>query len=248
MADWRPLGYTDQGIPINHWVGHNQPRLLIVHIMQGSLGGTDAWFRDPGTQASAHFGVGRKGKIIQWLDTADRAWHAVDANGYSIGVEHEGFSGEPLSDNQIETTGHLYAWLTLMYPDIELWINTRPFSGSGLSWHGLGGMLWGNHPQCPGAPIVHQLPDILDVAHAARHMLASEQLTNPPAGSTQAVPASLEQLPSRAPESDSSSTGGNSGPFNSSTTERPSIAGTSPTQSPMSESGGSETNPGINWR
>ena len=154
-AGWRPLD-------VNYAAGGNAPKLLIVHIMQGTLGGTDAWFRNPASQVSAHFGVGRDGTVWQWVDTDSRAWHAVMANDKSIGVEHEGWSGEPLTTRQIEATAGIFRWAREVYPDIHGWLNAHPDTGSGLSWHGLGGVPWGNHPDCPGAPVVHQLAAILD--------------------------------------------------------------------------------------
>ena len=68
-AQWRPIS-------INYNLGGIAPRILIVHIMQGTLAGTDSWFRNPDAQVSAHFGVGKTGTIYQWVDTANRAWHA----------------------------------------------------------------------------------------------------------------------------------------------------------------------------
>lgn len=147
-------------IAVNHTPGGNTPRLMIMHIMQGTLAGTASWFHNPASQVSAHFGIGTDGKIVQWVDTNDQAWHAAEANAYSIGVEHEGFSGNPLTDAQLDSDALLLSWLASEYPAIALWVNTRPFTGKGLSWHGLGGVRWGNHPHCPGAPIVHQLHEI----------------------------------------------------------------------------------------
>lgn len=159
-ADWRP-------IPVNYSPGGNTPRLLIVHMMQGTLDGTEEWFRDPASTVSAHFGVGRDGTVRQWVATDDIAWHAVAANPYSIGVEHEGYSGEPLTHKQLDATALLFRWVHETYPAVSRWLNTRPDDGSGLSWHGLGGRAWGNHLDCPGAPVVHQLRDILAISEAA---------------------------------------------------------------------------------
>ena len=55
-AQWRPIS-------INYNRGGIAPRILIVHIMQGTLAGTDSWFRNPNAQVSAHFGVGKTGTI-----------------------------------------------------------------------------------------------------------------------------------------------------------------------------------------
>lgn len=152
---------------VNHEDGGIRPRLYIVHIMQGTLEGTDAEFRNPENQVSAHFGIGDgrdeypDGHLIQWVDTDNMAWHAAGANPYAIGVEHAGWSGNPLTDAQIRTTARLFDWCSDQHPEIAHWLNSRPYTGRGLSWHGLGGQDWGNHPNCPGVPIVHQLPLIL---------------------------------------------------------------------------------------
>lgn len=155
-AEWKPLA-------VNFTPGGNRPQLLIVHIMEGTLAGTDSWFRNPASQVSAHFGLGRTGGLTQWVDTNDIAWHAAEANDHSIGVECEGNSGQPLTSFQLDKIAGVFKWAHDTYPAISLWLNARPDSGSGLSWHGLGGVEWGNHPDCPGAPVVHQLGHILEL-------------------------------------------------------------------------------------
>lgn len=192
-----------QEVPLNHEKGENRPRLLIVHIMQGSLSGTDSWFHNPKAKVSAHFGVGRDGTVLQWVDTDDRAWHAVDANDYSIGVECEGLSGEPLTDRQIQQVAHIFAWAHTEYEDVELWMNRRPYSGHGLSYHALGGFAWGNHPNCPGAPIVHQLPEILAEAEAIAESIKSDAQIEPIDIPKAQSPSATE---SNSQETDSSST------------------------------------------
>lgn len=161
---WYP-GADKKAIDVNFSRGGDRPRLLIVHIMEGSLAGTDAWFRNPTSQVSAHFGTGRGGELVQWVSTADTAWHAAAANSYSIGVENEGRSGQQLTELQLERLAALLAWAHREH-GIKLWLNTRPYSGTGLSWHGLGGAPWGNHPDCPGMPIREQLHEIVAGAEA----------------------------------------------------------------------------------
>ena len=157
-------GAANKAIDINYTPGGNAPRLFIVHIMEGTLAGTDSWFRNEAAQVSAHFGAGRAGELYQWVGTANRAWHAMAANSYSIGCECEGDieTGErTLTAPQLEKVAAAYAWAHEVYPAISLWLNTRPFTGTGLSWHGLGGADWGNHPDCPGDGIRGQLGEIL---------------------------------------------------------------------------------------
>jgi hypothetical protein len=160
-------GAEQRLIEVNFRAGGNRPRLLICHIMQGSLDGTDAWFRNGRSEVSAHFGVGRSGDVYQWVNTGSQAWHAVEANDYSVGVEHEGFAGTPLTAEQVKATAGIFRWAREEYPAIGGWLNKRPFVGTGLSWHGLGGERWGDHPGCPSPVIVAQLGAILAEAGCA---------------------------------------------------------------------------------
>ena len=91
----------------NFWSGRKgyHPEAVVIHIMDGTLVGTDAWFANPNSQVSAHFGIGKKGEIHQYVKEEDTAWHAgridnsnlkfikpnnVNPNLYTIGIEHEG--------------------------------------------------------------------------------------------------------------------------------------------------------------
>ncbi len=51
-AEWRP-------IPVNYSsTGRTKPRLVVVHIMVGTLEGSEAWFHNPSAQASLGMGGG----------------------------------------------------------------------------------------------------------------------------------------------------------------------------------------------
>ena len=152
-------------IDVNYNKGGNAPRIFVVHIMVGYMAGTDTVFRNPESEASAHFGVSRGGAVWQWVDTDDMAWHAFDANAYSIGVEHAGFPDEPLTDAQINATGALYAWAHKHYPAIDLWIN-KHITGSGIGYHSEYHEWNLDAHTCPGSIIEGQISDILTVAKA----------------------------------------------------------------------------------
>lgn len=156
-AEWRP-------IPVNFDVGGCHPRLIVLHIMQGTLNGTDSWFRNPAAQVSAHFGTGRDGRLYQWVDTANMAWHAADANSFGIGIENEGQSGDKLTAAQIAAVAKVCAWAQDVHR-VPLQV-CNDVNGRGLAYHALGGVAWGNHPDCPGAPVVAQRGAILAAAHA----------------------------------------------------------------------------------
>jgi N-acetyl-anhydromuramyl-L-alanine amidase AmpD len=81
-----------------------KPELIVVHISAGSLTSMTNWFSTPGSQASAHYGVGKDGSILQYVEESNKAWHAgrvnnpsfklykpgINPNLYTIGIENEG--------------------------------------------------------------------------------------------------------------------------------------------------------------
>ena len=69
---------------------------IVIHVTQGSYAGTISWFKNPSAQVSAHYVVrSSDGQITQMVAEKDTAWHARDANPYSVGIEHEGFVDQP---------------------------------------------------------------------------------------------------------------------------------------------------------
>lgn len=63
---------------------------IVLHTMVGSVVGADARFNTPNVQVSAHYGVGLDGKLYQWVDEDNVAFHAGNylINQTSIGIEH----------------------------------------------------------------------------------------------------------------------------------------------------------------
>lgn len=81
-----------------------RPEAIVIHVMDGTLVGTDSWFNDPVSKVSAHYGVGKSGAVHQYVKETDTAFHAgtvvrptwplyrpnSNPNYYTIGIEHEG--------------------------------------------------------------------------------------------------------------------------------------------------------------
>lgn len=81
-----------------------KPELIVVHISAGSLTSMTSWFNTPNSQASAHYGIGKDGTILQYVEEDKKAWHAgrvnnptfklykqgINPNLYTIGIENEG--------------------------------------------------------------------------------------------------------------------------------------------------------------
>lgn len=155
-ATWRP-------IPANFTKGGQASvRGVVIHIMAGTLAGTDSWFRNSAAQASSHFGTGKAGALYQWVDTKDRAWAQASGNTSWLSVENEGKGGDVLTDAQLDRCAEVLAWAHKTY-GVPLQIASSP-SGSGLGYHAMGGAAWGGHTSCPGTKVVAQLGQILSRA------------------------------------------------------------------------------------
>jgi len=102
------------------------PIAIVIHIMEGSLNGTDSWFQNPVSKVSAHYGVGKNGAIHQYVNEKDTAWHAgrvaqptwelikpsgnnhfINPNYYTIGIEHEGFEDTDWSEEMYVASSEL---------------------------------------------------------------------------------------------------------------------------------------------
>jgi hypothetical protein len=171
MARWTDLA-TWVGPTPNQSGSMREQRGLVLHIMQGSLAGSVSWAKNPASMVSFHFGTSKAGACQQLVDTSITAWTQGSGNGYWISVENEDYSGNPLSAAQVEVVAQLYARGVRDYGWPYALANSP--SGRGLGFHAMGGVAWGNHPDCPGQPIIDQRPAILARA---------QQINNSPSGS-----------------------------------------------------------------
>ncbi|MCA9381543.1 N-acetylmuramoyl-L-alanine amidase, partial [Candidatus Dojkabacteria bacterium] len=106
-----------------------KPEAIVIHIAEGWLNGAYSWFNNPTSQASAHYMIGKNGVIWQFVADEDTAWHAggvnqprwallkprINPNLYTIGIEHEGFTGEPWTQEMYEASSELIASLCTKY-------------------------------------------------------------------------------------------------------------------------------------
>lgn len=150
--------------PNEHPDGMVEVRGLVLHIQQGYESGSEAWFKNPSAQASAHFLNPKAGQLRQLVDTKDRAWAEAAGNSHWVSVENEGFVPDALTPSQVENCAQLLAWLHKVY-NVPL-VSTDDVNGHGLGWHGMGGDAWGGHPDCPGEHIKAQRGAI--IARASR--------------------------------------------------------------------------------
>ncbi|MEA2533067.1 MAG: hypothetical protein QOJ93_878 [Actinomycetota bacterium] len=132
---------------------------VVLHIMEGTLDGSDSWFKNPKAQASSHFGVGKDGRTYQWVDTEDKAWAQAGGNPSYISIENEGHLGDTLTDPQLNAVAEIVGWVSQTH-GVPLHTADHP-GDAGLGWHGMGGAAWGGHSSCPGDSIVKQRDQIL---------------------------------------------------------------------------------------
>jgi N-acetylmuramoyl-L-alanine amidase len=143
-----------------------KPNFVILHhtgddTVEQALRSLTSPFRE----ASAHYLVGRDGRIIQLVDERARAWHAgeskwgadTDINSASLGIELDNNGNEPFPDAQIsallrlladiEERYHIRAANFLGHADIAPGRKTDPsryFPWSTLAQYGFG--LWCDPP------------------------------------------------------------------------------------------------------
>jgi N-acetyl-anhydromuramyl-L-alanine amidase AmpD len=84
--------------------GDRELRRIIIHYTASlNIDGTIAWFKnDEIANVSAHFVIGRDGRIVQMVRLNNIAWHARGHNQDSIGIELVGTADSGFTDRQLE--------------------------------------------------------------------------------------------------------------------------------------------------
>lgn len=89
-AIWNPAAscnYSSRTASVSH---------VTVHTTQGSYAGSISWFQNCSAGVSAHYVIrSSDGQVTQMVREADKAWHVGSSNGYTIGIEHEGYVNNP---------------------------------------------------------------------------------------------------------------------------------------------------------
>lgn len=173
MALWDAA--TFRPITANFNRGRISPTLdgLIIHITDGhspakgkprvppDLQGLWSTFDNPAHEASAHFGVNKKGEVWQFIDTSNRAW-SVDGDtidGKWASIENIAVPGDELTAEQMDVCANLLKWLNQQH-SVPLTL-ARTKGSRGLGYHALFGK---GHPDCPGKLVIDQLGEIVALA------------------------------------------------------------------------------------
>lgn len=89
-AIWNPAAscnYSARTAAVSH---------VTVHTTQGSYAGAISWFQNCSAGVSAHYVIrSSDGQVTQMVREADKAWHVGSSNGYTVGIEHEGYVNNP---------------------------------------------------------------------------------------------------------------------------------------------------------
>jgi N-acetylmuramoyl-L-alanine amidase len=103
--------------------GGLRPTAIVIHISDGCLSSADEWFDNPEAEVSAHYIVAKSGEVHQYVKEEDTAYHTgaavsptwkllrpgVNANWYTIGIEHEGKPEDAWNEKQYEASAELIA-------------------------------------------------------------------------------------------------------------------------------------------
>ncbi|MEA5515322.1 N-acetylmuramoyl-L-alanine amidase [Nodularia sp. UHCC 0506] len=89
--------------------------IILHYTTAGTSQSTINHFTDSTSRVSAHYLIDKNGDIYQMVKDADKAWHAVHANGSSIGIEHVAKIGEQLTAEQEKSSINLIQWLMTEY-------------------------------------------------------------------------------------------------------------------------------------
>src|SRR5438105_5381611 len=106
---------------------------VVVHAtVSPTLESTVSWFLAPESQVSAHYTVGKDGKIAQMVEDSARAWHAgvselegvKGVNDFSVGIEIVNLNDgkDPYTDAQYEAVAAIIRHLREQYdiPDSRI--------------------------------------------------------------------------------------------------------------------------------
>lgn len=127
QAPWK---YRDPTGQTNYFAGINQPEAVVLHIQAGYAHTGIEWAAAGHYGASWHYTVSYAGEVFQHLKHSDGGFHAGiqsppapkprwslykgpsrNINSYTIGIEHEGFPGDPMPTAQANASRELCRWL-----------------------------------------------------------------------------------------------------------------------------------------
>lgn len=160
--------------------------IVVLHTMVGTLAGTEAYFKSGGgyNGVHSHFGLGDKGQMWQWQDTAFRDACQLEGNGRAISIETQDTKGvfppwtgsnvPAWTPEQVNSLAEFLAWCHKTHgiplktvPDSKPTSRGIAYHRQGINpWRVSGGELWSNSQGkvCPGDRRIAQIPAIIEKA------------------------------------------------------------------------------------
>ena len=116
-ADYGPANWVASPNYVTANRGKGQIKKVIVHTVQGSYAGCISWFKNPSAKVSAHFVVSKNGEVTQMVKEKDIGWHVGSENGYTVGIEHEGYVTDPawVTPKMLAASAQLTCYLLKKY-------------------------------------------------------------------------------------------------------------------------------------
>ncbi|MDQ0062397.1 N-acetylmuramoyl-L-alanine amidase [Paenibacillus harenae] len=120
------MDIIDKPVPSFNERNGKVPVIIVNHISVGTMGSMYNTFANKANRASSHFGVGRDGSIVQYVDINKAAWTQGriqaptasiikqlmgDPNKYGVSIEHEGYPGHGLDGDLTEEQFYATCWL-----------------------------------------------------------------------------------------------------------------------------------------
>lgn len=133
-AEFVPWQYRPEAP--SYYAGQNAPIAAVLHIAEGWESTVRSWAASGFNGASFHYFVCRDGRVLQLMEHEDggyqagvprirasgrpqpdptwplwRGWGGGNINNYTLGIEHEGFTGTPFTPEQAAGSKALCRWL-----------------------------------------------------------------------------------------------------------------------------------------
>jgi N-acetyl-anhydromuramyl-L-alanine amidase AmpD len=87
------------------------PRGIVIHETEGSFEGAVSWLCNPKAEASAHVVLSEDGsRAAQLVPWHEKAWHAVNANRYTLGLEMAGKTAEKNATSKLQRASRIVAF------------------------------------------------------------------------------------------------------------------------------------------
>ena len=100
--------------PSPNWSERSPPTidLVVIHDCEGDYAGSISWFAQTKSQVSAHLVLNDDGsECTQMVPLLKKAWHAVEFNSRSIGVEMSGFVAKGFAPGELNADANIVAWM-----------------------------------------------------------------------------------------------------------------------------------------